>query len=129
MKYFIDVIIVWDTDVTSHDTGRLWGLWVKGQCHCYLNFRTSFPLSNYSLEWYSWILVYWWFLWRRLLGLKVRPVGSRSPLLKIEKLYMLNNFSSEWEFVMKIAIYVASVKTKLGIENGPGGFKVNVHCY
>jgi hypothetical protein len=30
---------------------------------------------------------------------------------------------------MKIAIKVASVKTKLGIENGPGGVKDTVHCY
>jgi hypothetical protein len=57
MKYFIDVIIVWDTDVTLQDTCRvwLWGLWVQGQGHGYLNFKTSFPLSNYSLEWDSWM--------------------------------------------------------------------------
>jgi hypothetical protein len=42
---------------------------------------------------------------------------------------MLNNVSSEWDIVMKIALQVAFVKTKLGIENEPGGVKVTVHCY
>ncbi len=37
-------------------------------------------------------------------GFKVGPLGSRSLLLKIEKLYMLNNFSLERDIVMKIAV-------------------------
>jgi len=51
---------------------------------------------------------------------------SRSLVLKIEIQFLLNNFSLRWPIDTKLGVWVAYIKTQLGIDIQVYVIKVNV---
>ena len=63
-----------------------------------------------------------------MFGLHLGSVRSMSRLLllKIEKLFPLNNLSKDWDVTMKLGIYVAYKERKVGIALGVSGVSITV---